>query len=158
MSLFFSRKTQGRTGTLTAVGRRTRDARGKWRQRRTGADSGATEIPLPLPMRDTAATGGVLERALERVPEVADLLDHVGDVGQGRVGGGEGRHVLAAVPGEAERVEAGDDEALGCRDEAEDADHREAAVVDLGEQRLLLALGRHVLGEAEGVPEVEGDL
>eukprot|EP00966_Prymnesium_polylepis_P255290 5898035-Prymnesium_polylepis.1 len=47
---------------------------------------------------------------------------------------------------------------LGRRDEAEDADHREAAVVDLGEERLLLALGRHLLGEAERVPQVERHL
>merc|ERR1719378_1012551 len=45
--------------------------------------------------------------------------------------------------------------ALGGGDEAEDAEHREAAVVHLGEQRLLLALGRELGGEAEGVPQVE---
>ena len=47
------------------------------------------------------------------------------------------------------------DQALGRRDQAEDADHREAAVVDFSEERLLLALGRHLLGEAEEVPQVE---
>eukprot|EP00964_Phaeocystis_antarctica_P147995 scaffold114729_cov67-Phaeocystis_antarctica.AAC.3 len=63
------------------------------------------------------------------------------------VRGGEGRHVLAAQASEAEAVEAGHDEALGGREQAEDADHGEAAVVDLRQQGLLLALGAQLLGE-----------
>ena len=49
MSLFFSRKTQGRTGTLTAVGRRTRDARGKWRQRARGRTPALLRYPSHFP-------------------------------------------------------------------------------------------------------------
>ena len=57
MSLFFSRKTQGRTGTLTAVGRRTRDARGKWRQRARGRTPALLRYPSHFPCARTAGTG-----------------------------------------------------------------------------------------------------
>mmetsp|Transcript_67622 Transcript_67622/g.202135 ORF Transcript_67622/g.202135 Transcript_67622/m.202135 type:complete len:305 (-) Transcript_67622:58-972(-) len=95
-------------------------------------------------------------RAGRLVAEGADRLEHVRDEGQRGVGRGEGRHDLAGVRLDAEAVEAGHLQALGGRDEAEDADLREAAVVDLREERLLLALGRHLGGEAERIPQVEG--
>merc|ERR1719353_1102107 len=82
-------------------------------------------------------------------------LEHALHEGERRIRRGEGRHVLARVRREAERVEAGHDETLRGRDEAKEADHREAAVVDLREELLLLLLGRELLGEAEGVEEVE---
>merc|ERR1719183_133778 len=94
-------------------------------------------------------------RTFRLVAEGADRLEHVGDVRQGRVGSREGRHDLASVRLHANTVEARDDEALGRGDEAEDADHGEPAVVDLGEERLLLTLGGHLGGEAEGIPQVE---
>ena len=64
---------------------------------------------------------------LERVAVAADVLGHGLDEGQDIVGGRERRHVLAAVAREAEAVEAGHDQALGGREEAEEADHRQAA-------------------------------
>ena len=70
-----------------------------------------------------------------------------------RVKGGE---VRWGVLGDRQAVKTGHDEALGGGDQAEEADHREAAVVDLRDEGLLLALGRELLGEAEGVPQVEG--
>merc|ERR1719247_1659162 len=106
-----------------------------------------TPIRSPIPSARRASPAPA--RGLELVAEGADHLGHVLDEGERRVGGGEGRHVLARVLLEAEAVEAGHDEALGRREEAEEADHREAAVVDLGDERLLLALGRELLGEAE---------
>jgi len=48
-------------------------------------------------------------------------------------------------------VEAGDDQALGCRDEAEDAEHRRTAVVDLHVAPALLLRLRLLGKEAEWV-------
>ena len=48
--------------------------------------------------------------------EALGRVEHLGDEGEvGRVGGGEGAHVLATVGRDVEAVEAGDDEALGVR-------------------------------------------
>ena len=44
---------------------------------------------------------------------------------------------------------------LRLAEESEEADHGEAAVVDLGDQALGLLLGRLVLGDLEGVEQVE---
>ena len=59
----------------------------------------------------------------------------------GRAGGmrGRRRRVGMCALREAEAVEPRDDEALRGGEESEEADHREAAVVDLGEERLGLA-------------------
>ena len=77
--------------------------------------------------------------SLQRVAVRADVVDHRRDEREvARVARREGRHVLAGVRLDRQRVEAGDDEALRRGEEAEEADHREAAVVDLGEERLLL--------------------
>merc|ERR1712072_1406490 len=107
---------------------------------------------------DTAETSPSKEaprthmRRLELVSEVTDEAEHLRDEGEVGVGRREGRHDLTRVRRDAEGVEAGHDEALGGGDQAEEADHREAAVVHLGEERLLLALRRQLLREAEGVP------
>mmetsp|Transcript_27089 Transcript_27089/g.64496 ORF Transcript_27089/g.64496 Transcript_27089/m.64496 type:complete len:245 (+) Transcript_27089:200-934(+) len=69
----------------------------------------------------------------------------------------EGHHDLAGVR-QDEAVEEGHGAGHLLRgEESHDADHGEAAVVDLHQQTLLLLLGRHVLGEAGGVVE-RGDL
>ena len=47
---------------------------------------------------------------------------------------------------------------LGLGDEGHDAEHGEAAVVDLGEEALLLLLRRGVLREPERVEELERHL
>ena len=73
------------------------------------------------------------------------------------IGSCERGHVLARILSEAELVEAGDVEPLGGRDEAEDADHREAAVIELRAQALLPALGAHLREEFEWVEEIERD-
>jgi hypothetical protein len=65
---------------------------------------------------------------------------------------------LAGVGLDRERVEAGHDEALGRGEDADHAEHGEAAVVDLGEQRLLALLRRHLFGQAERVEEVEREV
>mmetsp|Transcript_35205 Transcript_35205/g.92309 ORF Transcript_35205/g.92309 Transcript_35205/m.92309 type:complete len:279 (-) Transcript_35205:16-852(-) len=94
-------------------------------------------------------------RAGRLVAEGADRLEHVRDEGQRGVGRGEGRHDLAGVRLDAEAVEAGHLQALGGRDEAEDADLREAAVVDLRQEAPRLLLRRHLRLQAKGVEEVE---
>merc|ERR1719221_1306992 len=71
------------------------------------------------------------------------------------VGGREGCHDLTGVRRQAKSVEAGDDQALGGRDQPKDANHREATVVDLGQERLFLPLWGHLLGEPERVKQVE---
>mmetsp|Transcript_14263 Transcript_14263/g.33713 ORF Transcript_14263/g.33713 Transcript_14263/m.33713 type:complete len:338 (+) Transcript_14263:104-1117(+) len=101
-----------------------------------------------------AARGSVSWRRLPAVR--ADGLEHVAHEGERGVAGGERRHDLARVRLDAgDRVEAGHLQALGGGDHADDANLREAAVVDLGEERLLLALRRHLGREAKGVPQVE---
>jgi len=71
--------------------------------------------------------------------------------------GVERRHDVAIVRADADTRQARHGARhLGLREEAHDADLREAAVVDLNEQTLGLLLGRGVLREAEGVEEVEG--
>merc|ERR1719313_2424962 len=105
---------------------------------------------LPLLSRAQLPTKGMepqRRRRLKRVAVGANVLGHVRNERESRVRRREGRHVLAAIWRKAEAVEAGHDEALGRREEAEEADHRETTVVDLGEERLLLALGRELLGE-----------
>jgi len=83
------------------------------------------------------------------------VVEHVGDEGQGRVARREGRHHLAGVRLDAQAVHARHDEPLARRDEAHDADHSEAAVVDLRLERLGLPLLGHLAREAERVPQVE---
>merc|ERR1719291_1512727 len=89
------------------------------------------------------------------VAHIADVAEHVLDKGQRRVTRAEGGHDLASIWLHAHRIESWHLKALGRGNQAEDADHREAAVVDFGEKRLLLALGRHLRGEAERVPQVK---
>ena len=71
--------------------------------------------------------------------------------------GGERGHVVAVVRQRdaAERGHGARDLRLG--EEAEEAEHGEAAVVDLDEAAALLLLGGGVLREADGIPEVERD-
>merc|ERR1719198_158381 len=70
--------------------------------------------------------------------------------------GVERRHDLARVRAESEaRQERDGARHLGLGQEAHEANHREAAVVDLGDQALGLLLGRRVLGELERVKQVE---
>jgi len=111
--------------------------------------------PLASPAHRRASAHG--PRRARLVAVGADRLEHVRDVRQAGVGGGEGRHDLASVRRDAKGVEAGDLQALGGGDEAEDANHREAAVVQLDNEATLLLLGRELLLEAEGVEQVEGD-
>mmetsp|Transcript_11492 Transcript_11492/g.29429 ORF Transcript_11492/g.29429 Transcript_11492/m.29429 type:complete len:268 (-) Transcript_11492:151-954(-) len=82
-------------------------------------------------------------------------VEHLLHERQASVIGREGSHWLARVLGDVERVEARHDQALRGGDEANDAEHRKAAVVDLGKQALGLTLRRRLRGEAEGIEEVE---
>ena len=70
--------------------------------------------------------------------------------------GGEGSHDVSVV-GDGNAVEGGDGsgDLVGCQ-ESHDSDLGEATVVELGDEALLLLLGGPVLGESEGVEEVEG--
>merc|ERR1719222_1435048 len=117
---------------------------------RPGTSKSSLQISDSMPKAVTWATR--TKRAsqsggLERVAVAADVLGHALDEGEDRVGCREGRHDFAAVACKAEVVEARDDEALGGGDEAKEADHREPAVVHLGNERLLFALLRQFLGE-----------
>merc|ERR1712203_369226 len=87
----------------------------------------------------------------------ANSLEHVRDVRKRHVARGEGGHNLTSIWLNAQGVESRHLEALGGGDQAHGADHREAAVVNLGEKRLLLSLRRHLGGEAERIPQVEWD-
>ena len=71
--------------------------------------------------------------------------------------GGEGRHDISIV-GDGNAVEGGhrSGDLVGCQ-ESHDSDLGEATVVELGDEALLLLLGGPVLGESEGVVEVERD-
>merc|ERR1711918_138950 len=84
-----------------------------------------------------------------------DVAEHVRHERQIGVGRREGRHDLARVRLDAKTVHAWHDQTLAGRDEAHNSDHSEAAVVDLRLERLGLALVRHLLGEAERVPQVQ---
>mmetsp|Transcript_25134 Transcript_25134/g.54293 ORF Transcript_25134/g.54293 Transcript_25134/m.54293 type:complete len:302 (-) Transcript_25134:53-958(-) len=69
---------------------------------------------------------------------------------------GERRHHLASIRLDVERIETGDrTRDLGLGDEAHDADHGQPTVVDLGNEALLLALRRHLRGEAKRIKQVE---
>ena len=72
---------------------------------------------------------------------------------------GEGNHDIAGVLGEAfEGVKRRDDEALGFREEGEEANHGGAAVVDFGLEAAFL-FGFGLFGEdVERLVEVQGDL
>jgi len=85
------------------------------------------------------------------------VRDHVRDERQRRVGGRERRHDLAGVRRDLASQERHGARHLGLGDESHDAELREAAVIDLRAQALLLGLSRLVLGEAERVEEVEWD-
>mmetsp|Transcript_37641 Transcript_37641/g.85458 ORF Transcript_37641/g.85458 Transcript_37641/m.85458 type:complete len:292 (-) Transcript_37641:31-906(-) len=87
--------------------------------------------------------------------ELGRVREHFADEWEGHVGSREGRHHLSSVWLDAEGVKARDLEPLGSGDETEDANLRKTAIVDFGEQCLLLAFGRHVLSEAKRIPEVE---
>merc|ERR1712183_680226 len=91
----------------------------------------------------------------DAVAKVADKQRKLKNEWQHRVLGAEWRHILAGVLREPEAVESGDLEALRRREEAKDTDHCEAAVVDLGPERLLLTLLVQVLREPEGVPQIQ---
>merc|ERR1711924_547993 len=70
--------------------------------------------------------------------------------------GTEGRHDVTRVPLDADRGKARNGARhLRLGQEAEEADLREAAVVDLGKEALGLLLGRGILREAKGVEQVE---
>jgi len=90
------------------------------------------------------------------IAQGADNLEHVGYVRQRCIASGEGSHDLTGIWLDAKAVEHRDLEALGGRDQAEDADHRKAAIVDLGEQRLLLALGDILLVKPKGSHRLRG--
>mmetsp|Transcript_63911 Transcript_63911/g.142779 ORF Transcript_63911/g.142779 Transcript_63911/m.142779 type:complete len:245 (+) Transcript_63911:312-1046(+) len=84
-------------------------------------------------------------------PDVAD-----GPQGLGAAGGEEGGHDVTAVGGD-DAVQGRDGAwHAGSRDEAKEANHGKAAVVDLSVQLLRLLLGGQVFGEAERVPQGEG--
>ena len=83
-------------------------------------------------------------------PDVAD-----GPQRRVRAGGVEGRHVVAAVGADDAREARDGAGNLGLAEEAKEAQHGETAVVCLGDQAARLLLGRRVLGELEGVEEVE---
>merc|ERR1712037_377931 len=89
------------------------------------------------------------------VAHVADVAEHVLDKGQRRVTRAEGGHDLASIWLHAHRIESWHLKALGRRNQAEDANHREATVVDFRQERLLLTLRRHLRGEAKRIPQVE---
>ena len=72
--------------------------------------------------------------------------------GSARVGG-DGGAMSRPSTWRCQMPSGRDDEALRS-EHAEDADHREAAVIDLGDEGLRLALGRHLLGKRR-VPQVE---
>eukprot|EP00629_Pelagomonadales_sp_RCC1024_P017122 CAMPEP_0119259054 /NCGR_PEP_ID=MMETSP1329-20130426/25_1 /TAXON_ID=114041 /ORGANISM="Genus nov. species nov., Strain RCC1024" /LENGTH=572 /DNA_ID=CAMNT_0007258409 /DNA_START=114 /DNA_END=1829 /DNA_ORIENTATION=- len=68
-------------------------------------------------------------------------------------------HHVARVLGEAlDRVERGHDEALALRQARQEAEHREAAVVDLDLAPARLLLLRLLREDVEGLVEVQGDL
>ena len=107
-------------------------------------DAGDEDVAV----RDLQARAAEREHANQADQGIHAALRHEGEEGV--------LEVLAAVRLDAlDRVEAGDVEALRRGEHAEDADHREPSVVDLGDERLGLLLGRHLLREAERVPQVE---
>ena len=80
---------------------------------------------------------------------------HVLDEGQVDVAGAERAHDLTIVRLDLAREGGDGARHLGLRDEREEAKHGKAAVVDLDVELARLLLVRQLLGEAEGVEEVE---
>mmetsp|Transcript_33529 Transcript_33529/g.107007 ORF Transcript_33529/g.107007 Transcript_33529/m.107007 type:complete len:389 (-) Transcript_33529:59-1225(-) len=164
------------TAPPSAQRRRARGARRRGGGRREGEFctrdylGAADQAQRPRRGRAAAASGQV--RALHKsarnrgpqpFPRSGERLraalvgPEVADGPEARVGARrqEGLHVVAVVAGDDAR-EGGD----GARDlrlgeEAEEAQHREAAVVGLGDEPLCLLLGRRVLAPLERVKEVE---
>mmetsp|Transcript_16899 Transcript_16899/g.38193 ORF Transcript_16899/g.38193 Transcript_16899/m.38193 type:complete len:202 (-) Transcript_16899:116-721(-) len=132
-------------------------ARGRDRRRSTRCDR--PNISRPAPASPAQSSGySVAGASLPEGTEGKDLLrlpaQHVGDERQ-VVRRGEWRHRLPGVrlddPGQRGHG-AGH---LGLRHKAHDAQHGEAAVVDLHDEPFLLLLLTSVLGDAERVVQVE---
>mmetsp|Transcript_4809 Transcript_4809/g.15459 ORF Transcript_4809/g.15459 Transcript_4809/m.15459 type:complete len:318 (+) Transcript_4809:95-1048(+) len=133
----------------------------KWARLTTRGQAACTRQRIPRPPLRARRGGHPLQRTRRRRSvagggeEALAEGDHVADVRQVRVGRREGRHDLAVV--RLDLAGEGRDGArhLGFRDEREEAEHGEAAVVDLDVELLGLLLGGQLLCEAERVEEVE---
>merc|ERR1719478_2078639 len=71
------------------------------------------------------------------------------------IAGAEGRHDLTVVLLQVKRIEAWDDEALGRREHAKDADLCQTPIVNLSQQALVKLLARPPRIESEWVVEVQ---
>merc|ERR1712070_453289 len=114
--------------------------------------TGPTET---LVVRILMTTLSLEARDNEAVERQVGVLEHLGHVRQAGVDRREWGHHLAIVVLDLAGKEGHGTLHRGGGDEATDANHGGAAVVDLDEKATLLLLRGLVLGEAEGVKEVE---